>query len=282
MSFERSLELEPEQPMALEALSGLFMKTGDAVSSFRLGIEAYEIDPQDPELPGLRASQLYALGLPEQGDRFRTHVLATAPTSTEARELEMYRAIRFDSKEQQNEIARQMIADKVGPRAGVWQYFALFNNAADEAAVEDALSFMDSLYPGFSDFEQSVSLTLWEVRLFALGALSRVKSDAQIQQRTKQLDIALNELLTSGGGPEVRLRILAITGDKEAAVQIVLEEISSGPAVANIDFDLFLGQPFLADVVADPRIQDALKRYQEEKSEAARDVAAYLAGLDSY
>ena len=282
MSLERSLELEPEQPLALEVLSGLFMKTGDAVSSFRLGIEAYEIDPQDPELPGLRASQLYALGLPEQGDRFRTHVLATAPTSTQARELEIYRAIRFDSKEQQNEIARQMIADKVGPRAGVWQYFALFNNAADEAAVADALSFMDSLYPGFSDFEQSVSLTLWEVRLFALGALSRVKSDAQIQQRTKQLDIALNELLTSGGGPEVRLRILAITGDKEAAVQIVLEEISSEPAVANIDFDLFLGQPFLADVVADPRIQDALKRYQEEKSEAARDVAAYLAGLDSY
>jgi hypothetical protein len=43
-----------------------------------------------------------------------------------------------------------------------------------------------------------------------------------------------------------------------------------------------LGQPFLADVAADPQIQDALKRYQAEKSEAAREVAAYLAGLDSY
>ena len=83
-------------------------------------------------------------------------------------------------------------------------------------------------------------------------------------------------------GPYFRLQILALNGDKEAAVQVALEEIFSKPAIAYIDFDLFLDQPFLADVAADPRIQDALKRYKAERSEAARKVAAYLAGLDSY
>jgi len=282
LSLERSLALEPEQPMALLRLSTVLMNTGDAVSAFRLGIEAYEIDPQDPELPGSGATFLYALGLREQGDRFRTHVLAIAPTSTAARELEIYRAIRFDSKEQQNQIARQMIADKVGERAGIWQYLALFNNGADDAVVEDALSYMESSYPGFSDFEQPVPLWLVPARLFALGALSRVESHQQLQQRIKQLDDVLNDPMLDGGGPYFRLQILALNGDKEAAVQFALEEIFSKPVIANIDFDLFLDQPFLADVAADPRIQDALKRYQAEKSEAAREVAAYLTSLDSY
>jgi hypothetical protein len=221
-------------------------------------------------------------GLREQGDQFRTHVLAIAPTSTIARELEIYRAIRFDSKEQQNQIARQMIADKVGERADIWQYLALFNNAADDGSVEDALSYMELSYPGFSDFEQSVPLLLVSARLFALGALSRVESQEQVNQRIEQLDDVLNDPMLYGFGPDYRLQILALNADKEAAVQVALEEIFSKPAIANIHFDLFLDQPFLADVAADPRIQDALKRYKAEKSEAARKVAAYLAGLDTY
>jgi TolB-like protein len=282
LSYERSLVLEPEQPMALSALSKVLMQTGDAVSAVRRVIDAYEIDPQDPEIPGWNARIMYALDLREQGDQFRTHVLAIAPTSTIARELEIYRAIRFDSKEQQNQIARQMIADKVGERADIWQYLALFNNAADDGSVEDALSYMELSYPGFSDFEQSVPLLLVSARLFALGALSRVESQEQVNQRIEQLDDVLNDPMTDGGGPYFRLQILALNADKEAAVQVALEEIFSKPAIANIDFDLFLDQPFLADVAADPRIQDALKRYKAEKSEAARKVAAYLGGLDTY
>jgi TolB-like protein len=282
LSLERSLALEPEQPMALWALSKVLMETGDAVSAVRREIDAYEIDPQDPEIPGWNARIMYALDLREQGDQFRTHVLAIAPTSTIARELEIYRAIRFDSKEQQNQIARQMIADKVGERADIWQYLALFNNAADDGSVEDALSYMELSYPGFSDFEQSVPLLLVVARLFALGALSRVESQEQVNQRIEQLDDVLNDPMLYGFGPDYRLQILALNADKEAAVQVALEEIFSKPAIANIDFDLFLDQPFLADVAADPRIQDALKRYKAEKSEAARKVAAYLAGLDTY
>jgi TolB-like protein/tetratricopeptide (TPR) repeat protein len=280
ISYERSLALEPEQPMALSMLSFVLMNTGDAVAAVRLIIEAYEIDPQDHEIPGSIANIMYALGLREQGDRFRTHVLATAPTSTEARAVEIYRAIRFDSKEQQNQIAQQMIADKVGERAGSWQYFALFNNAADDESIEDVLSLMESSYPGFSDFEQAVSLWIVEARVFALGALSRIESHEQIQQRIKQLDDVLNN--PGFDWAEILLMILALNGEREAAVQFAIEEIFSKPAIANIDLDLYLDQPFLADVAADPRIQDALKRYQAEKSEAAQDVAAYLAGLDSF
>ncbi len=122
---------------------------------------------------------------------------------------------------------------------------------------------------------------LWLVRrLYALGALSRIESDEKIKQRIEQLDDTLSDPLFNWG--PIPLAILALNGEKEAAVQFALEELFSKPAVANIDFDLFLGQPFLADVAADPQIQDALKRYQAEKSEAAREVAAYLAGLDSY
>jgi hypothetical protein len=52
--------------------------------------------------------------------------------------------------------------------------------------------------------------------------------------------------------------------------------------MASFDFDLYLDQPFLADVADDPRIQNALKQYQVEKSQAAQEVLEYLDGLDSY
>ena len=281
-SLERSLELEPEQPLSLDLLSFVAQSVGDAVSRVRLGIKAYEIDPQDPELPGSSALFLYAIGLREQGDKFREHVVATAPTSPIARGLDIYRAIRFDSKEQQNEIARQMIADNVEWRAGDWHYFALFNNAARDGSVEQAMSFAESVFPGFLNFEQSVPLNVVQARLLALGALSRVETPEQLQQRIEQLDYILNELFDDGGGSVTRLQILALNGDTEAAVQVALEEIFSKPAIANRDIDLYLDQPFLAEVAADPRIQNALDRYQTEKSGAAREVAAYLADLDSY
>lgn len=283
-SLERSLQLEPEQPVALDFLAMVGRNTGDAVSAVRLSIEAYEIDAQDPELPMSNGILLYGLGLREAGDEFRDQVLATAPTSTAARGLEIYRAIRFDSRERQNEIARQMIVDEVGMRADDWHYFALFNNAAADGSVEDALSFVESSYPGFLDFEQPVPFGLTRARLWSLGALSRIETPEQIQQRIMQLDYVLNEQMLDGGGPLWRLQILALNGDTEAAVQIALEEIFSRPAIAqaSLDFDLYLDQPFLADVAADSRIQDALKQYQGEKSQAAQDVALYLDGLDSY
>jgi TolB-like protein/tetratricopeptide (TPR) repeat protein len=282
-SFERCLELEPEHPLALDSLAWVATNTGDAVSSVRYGIEAYEMDPLDHGLPATRAQFLYGLGLPEQGDRFRAHLLATAPTSVFARDLELYRAMRFDSKEQQTEIARQIIADRLPPGDGLKPYFVLFNNAAHDGAVAEALAYMESFNLGFSDFDLVESPYFFrQVRLLALVALSRVESQEQIQQRIEQLDSIRSKNMVDSGNPRTRLRILAITGDIEAAVQAALEEFSSVPAIAIIDFDLFLEQPFLADVVADPRVQDALKLYQEEKSEAAREVAAYLAGLDSY
>ncbi len=52
LSYERSLSLEPEQPMALGDLSTVLMNAGDAVSGVRVVVEAYEIDPQDSEIPG--------------------------------------------------------------------------------------------------------------------------------------------------------------------------------------------------------------------------------------
>lgn len=283
-SLERSLQLEPEQPLALDILAAVAQNTGDAVSAVRLSIEAYEIDAQDAELPLRNGIFLYGLGLREPGDEFRDQVLATAPTSTAARELEIYRAIRFDSRGRQNEIARQMIVDKVGFRARDWHYFALFNNAAVDGSVEDALSFMESSYPGFLDFDQSVPFGLISARLWSLGALSRIETPEQIQKRIMQLDYVLNELMLDGGGPLWRLQIRALSGDAEGAVQIALGEIFSRPAIAiaSFNFDLYLDQPFLADVADDPRIQNALNEYQVEKSQAAQEVAAYLDGLDSY
>lgn len=283
-ALERSLELEPNQPLALDTLSVVALSTGDAVTHVRLGIQAFKIDPQDPELPGGRAALLYSLGLREQGEKFHADVTNIAPTSRDARELEMYEAVRFGSRELQNEVARKMIEDEVAVRYGTWRYFALFNKAQIDGSEMEALSYMESTFPGFLNFELPVEISLTEARFLALGALSQLESAEQIQERIELLGFELPLFISYGGAgaSAIRMQTFALQGDTESAVQVALNEIFSQPAVANYDFDLILEQPVLAEVAADPRVQEALGQYQAEKLEAAREVAAYLAGLDSY
>jgi len=75
--------------------------------------------------------------------------------------------------------------------------------------------------------------------------------------------------------------ILALRGDTQAAIEVALTEIFSKPAILRIKADRAFGLQFMVEVAADPRIQQALARWREEKEKVAEEVRDYLAGVEA-
>jgi tetratricopeptide (TPR) repeat protein len=108
-ALTKSLELEPRQPNAYGKLAQASSQLGDGVDVVRQLLKAFETDPRDHELPGSLALFLYDLGLIEEGDDFRNLVLAVAPTSEIAYQVELRRAITVGNIPESLTIARRAI-----------------------------------------------------------------------------------------------------------------------------------------------------------------------------
>ena len=107
-ALQKSLELEPEQPNVYARLAQVAMQSGDGVTAVKNLLRAMEVDARDYELPGGLALTLYDLGLVEQGDDFRDRVLAIAPTSEIAYEIDMRRAVSAGDEQASLEAARRV------------------------------------------------------------------------------------------------------------------------------------------------------------------------------
>ena len=281
-ALERSLELEPDQPLVHSRLGTISLLHGDAVGRVRHHLDAHEIDKQDHEYPGEIAVFLYRLGLPEEGDRFRARSISIAPTSPMARVSELYRAICFESEERQIALARQMIEDDVETRKDAWDeaLFTLFETAEKQGASREALEFVEKQIPGFLNYEQPAPLKVVIARISAFIAFYHTESSEELRQRMAHLEPVLNKLWTGGGSPVLRMQALALRGETEAAIDVALTEIFSKPAIVYLDIDRNFDLHFVAAVAADPRIREALKRWREDKAKAAEEVRKYLENLE--
>ena len=77
--------------------------------------------------------------------------------------------------------------------------------------------------------------------------------------------------------PSTRVGIYALTGDTGQAVDVALNEVFSQPVTANLDYPDKLAQSYLVPVISDPRVAEAIERWDAEKSGQRRDVARFLA-----
>jgi tetratricopeptide (TPR) repeat protein len=280
----RSLELEPDQPAPYEMLAFIDLATGNAVGHVSNHLRAMEADPQDHGYAARLAQFLYGLGLQQQGDRFRDRSIAIAPTSSHARNTELTRAVRAGDQGMSLALARQMIEDDVDQHSTAWgnAAFVLFEMSEKQGTSEDALAFVETQFPGFTDYSQPVPYKGIELRINAFIAYFHTESFDQLQQRLAHLDYFVKEFLPDEGGPVLRMGALALRGETEAAIDVALTEIFSKPAVYYLDNDRSFSLHYIADVAADPRIQEAIERWRKDKAEAAEDVATYLAGPDSF
>jgi len=275
-SLERSLDLEPSQPGAYQRLAFISLQRGDAVGYVEQYLKAIEVDPKDPELPGNLAQFLFGLGLFDEGDRMQRRMLALAPTSPASRATQLQRARYAGDVEGSLALARQMIEENVENRSGAWSSAleVVFDYAAKNGEVESALAFVEAHVPGFGDFDTAASFRVNLARFSSLSALSTIESPDAIRARLAKLDEFIRNLTP---GPYTQAQIQAYRGEMELAVETVLTQAFTRPAIRNLQAELMLDLHSLSVIAADPWVQEELEEFRQERSKAAGEVRAYLA-----
>jgi len=281
----RSLEIEPAQPNAYTNLGMLNLKAGDGVGFVKEFLNAINVDPKDHELPGILAGFLYELGLVDIADDFRDRVLALAPTSEIAYRTEMRRAIAIGDEIGSVASAQSAIEDDIENRnfgfAGAVRH--LLRTALSNGDVEEVLAWIGDEAPGIFDIEservpqkyrqaQGVAFDAWYVTLPRDEMLRRL--DALID-----FSAALGFDVTDK--PDTYFSVLALRGETDQAIEVALERVFTRPAAVNPDWREMLAQAQYQPIVADPRIQQAMRRWEDEEAALRGSIESYFRDMQA-
>ena len=282
-SLEKSLEIEPTQPNAYISLAGIALHRGDAVGYVQYTLKAIEVDPSDHELHGFMAGFLYQLGLVEEGDDFRNRVMAIAPTSEVAYRLNMLRAISLGDTDASIAAARQAVEDDIENRrfafGGAVQH--LLRVAARSGTYEQEAAFLEEHAPGILDvYEESLPPKIKNSQFAALEAwYVALPRDELLSRLDKLLEFAVANGFKKERQPNTNMSILALRGEVQEAIKVGLSEVFVGSVAERLNWRETYFQPYFAEVVADPQVQAALKRWEDEEDALRGQVQTYLADI---
>ncbi len=282
-ALERSLELEPSQPNAYTSLGILSLQDGDGVGMARAMTQAIAVDPKDHELPGMLAEFLYRLGLIEIADAFRERVLALAPTSEVAYQLELLRAKSTGDIEGSIAAARRTIEDKVEDRrfafGGAVQH--LIRTAAQTERIEEELAWINEQEPGIFDVDAPrVPQRYRNAQGVAFDAWVRILPVEEVRRRLEVLVAwAESNGVDPTQDPHTNVRILALRGQTAEATEVALEAVFSESVALHLDWRDAWMQPQFAEIVADPRVQEAIQRWDDEEKALRGSVQSWFSDM---
>jgi len=283
--LERSLQIEPAQPNAYVTLSFSGIQNGDGVDVLRRLLKAIEIDPKDHELPGMVAGFLYNLRLIEEGDDFRDRVMAIAPTSEVAYQIELSRAINTDNAEAGLASARRAVEDDIENRQASYINAVQFllREAIRRDTVAEESAYLEQHAPGILDFEaDSPSGKYRGAQFSAFDAWYTTLSSDELNRRL----VYFSDIVESYGfdpeeNPRTMFRVNALMGDTEAAIDLVLENFIEDSVLEFPGWRRTIALAQYKDIVADPRIQAVLRDWEAEEAAIRESVRAYLADLQA-
>ena len=284
-ALEKSLEIEPAQPNAYSNLGLLSLESGDGVDFVIQTLGALRVDPRDHELPGMLAVFLYQLGLVEEADDFRNRVLALAPTSAIAYRVEMLRAIAIGDEVGSIATAQSAIEADIEDRrfAFVGAVQHLLRAAARNNNVEEVSGWIEEQAPGIFDLDSE--RVPQKYRMAQGAAFDAWYVSLPRDEMLRRLDVLLRYGEALGlspvDNPNTYLSILALRGETEKAADVALERVMLHSVASNLGWRERFGQAQYADVVADPRIKDALQRWENEEAALRGKVQAYFADLQA-
>jgi adenylate cyclase len=284
-ALQKSLELEPGQPNAYATLAQAAMQSGDGVTAVENLLRAIEVDARDYELPGSLALTLYDLRLLEQGDDFRDRVLAIAPTSEIAYEIDMRRAVAAGDEQASLEAARRAIEDNISERRGGYSGAVelLLRTAIRNDTVAAEFEYLESQAPGLLDVTAvSASPKYREAQVAALDAWYATLSREDLLRRLDGL-LAVGRSFGSDPleDPGIRMEVHALRGETEQAISVALDHIFVRSVMNDLRWREKFSLPHFAEIVADPRVESALQRWEAEYRQQQEQVRSYLAELSS-
>ena len=280
-ALERSLELNPDQPNAHNEISRIRAALGDAVGALRNNLKGMELDSQDHEIPSGIANLLYVFGLIEEGDAFRDRAMLIAPNSPTTRHANLRRALASGDRKKSLELARSMIEDDIGDRH--FAYFVAVSivlyDAVQNGTAAEALEYMELHQPGFNDVE-STTIKL-KVRAAQSVAFAAWAATMPAEEFGNQIDAYWRVAELGGVTPEdyslTYLEVLAVRGETEAAIEFGLANVFNVPITEAIWWGDYIHLPHLQSVVADPRVQQQIRRWENEKNETREQLQTFLA-----
>jgi hypothetical protein len=223
------------------------------------------------------------LDLIEEGDDFRNRVLALAPTSAIAYQIELQRARSIGDEVGSDAAARRAIEDDIEDRR--FAYGAaiqhLVRTAVRDGRVDDELEWLVDKVPGFLDVEsKQLPQKRRAVQGLAFDALIQTEPREEVVRR---LEILLEFASSQGFNPEddplAHMNILVIRHEIEEAINVALKGVFTESVATNLDWQETFAQPQFAEVVADPRVQEAMQRWRSEEEALRGSVRSYFADL---
>jgi len=282
-ALEKSLEIEPRQPNAYGKLAQVSAQLGDGVDVVRQFLKAFEIDPRDHELPGNIAIFLYDLEMIEEGDEFRDLVLAVAPTSEIAYQVELRRAIMTGDADASIASARRAIEDDVSDRRNAFRSAVqlLMRTAASNGTVDETTAYLEQHAPGL--FDTSADSVPQKFREAQIAAFESWYVALPREELLRRLDDVIQAALDFGvdplEDPGVRMGVHALRGETDDAIETALEYVLSQPVTTDLRWRENYSQALYADIVADERVREALQRWEQEYIELREKVRSYLSDL---
>lgn len=284
-ALEKSLEIEPAQPNAYTSLGMLSLQSGDGVGFVTQFLNAINVDPKDHELPGILAGFLYELGLVDIADDFRDRVLALAPTSEIAYRTEMLRAIAIGDGIGSVASAQSAIEDDIENRrfgyAGAVRH--LLRTSLQDGNVEETLAWIDETAPGIFDVtSEHVPQKYRQAQGLALDAWYVTLPRAEMLDR---LDVLVSFGSALGfnieDDPNTYLRVLALRGETEQAIGVALERVFTRPVSLNPHWQDMFAQAQFEEIVADARVQEAMKSWDEDEAALRGTVEGYFLDMQA-
>ena len=284
-AMERSLEIEPRQPNAYAQLAEISRRLGDGVDYIQQFIKAVEVDPVDHELPGIIANFLYELELVDEADDFRRRVIAIAPTSPIAYRIDVLRGISSGDEAASIAAARRTIEDDIEDRRFAWGSAVqhLLRTAALNGTVEETFAYLEELQPGILDvFNPNTPLKYRTAQYSAFDAWYVVQSQEQVERRLDTLlGVARSYGFDPAKDPEIQVGILSLQGKTDEAIELALSDVFTEPVTSNLGWERIYSAAQYSDLVADPRVQEAMQRWEAQEAKLREQVRTFLADLQN-
>jgi len=284
-SLEQSLDIEPAQPNAYTRLASISLHSGDGVGFVQNFLKALEVDPRDHELPGMLAEFLYKLGLFDEGDDFRNRVMTMAPASTMAYDIALLRAVSSGDESAADSSARQVIQDNLEDRQSVYTHAVqyLLRSAAKSGTVDDEIAWIEERAPGIFDID--ADNVPQKYRLAQGAAVAAWYTTLPREELLRRMDVLLDFWRSTGFDPTddpfLQMNILALRGEIQETIDVALSGVFSRPVAMNLGWKQAFAQPQFAELVADPRIQAAMQRWEDDEEELRGQVRTYLADIQA-
>ena len=209
--------------------------------------------------------------------------MAIAPTSEVSYRLELLRAIATGDEDAGIASARRAIEDDIEDRrfgfGGAAQH--LLRIAAARGTVAEESAYLEEQAPGILDIEAiSVPIKYRVAQVFAFDAWYTTLSKDELYRRIDYLqEIIAGFGVDLSDNHQIEFGTLALRGEVEQAIEVALEHLFSEPVALNLGWEENFKQAQYAEIVEDPRIQAAMKKWQDDEDAMREQIRTYLADL---